>query len=243
MSDVDGPKLSVRADVHRLVEPDVAQISGAVTARARVKAEVLNACADVVGRLLAELSALGGVASDASTGRAPLTWSVPTVNTHTETDYDPATKQPTGTIWVVATTSLQLRVRDFTLLDSVASALANHESLNVHGVSWFVDPDNPIWPLVRADAIHDAVQKAGDYAAALGGDLVRLDHLADTGLLGGGSGESAGFRSVSLGYSASPGMAAHGGDSPSLDPVPQNLVASIEARFTMTPVSLTQPSS
>jgi hypothetical protein len=49
--------------------------------------------------------------------------------------------------------------------------LAAHPGLNVHGVMWHVDWDNPAWPQVRAAAIGAAIGKARDYAAALGARL------------------------------------------------------------------------
>jgi uncharacterized protein YggE len=105
----------------------------------------------------------------------------------------------------------------------------------VHHVDWQVDWDNPAWQDVRAAAIQAAIRKASDYVAALGGALRTVDHVADAGLLGGDGGQ---YR-----FTASPmarAAAAAGGepDAPSLDPVPQELVAIIEARFTAGDVSL-----
>lgn len=50
---------------------------------------------------------------------------------------------------------------------------------------WSVDDDNPDWALVRADAISAALFKGQDYASALGGSVVAVEHVADAGLLGG----------------------------------------------------------
>jgi hypothetical protein len=64
-------------------------------------------------------------------------------------------------------------------------------------------------------------------------------HIADVGLLSGETGE-AGFRRTS-GPRYAVSAAASGGavpDTPSLDPVPQVLTATIEARFTTTGISL-----
>jgi hypothetical protein len=63
--------------------------------------------------------------------------------------------------------------------------------------------------------------------------LQDVEHIADAGLLGG---DTAPYHTVrSLGYAAS------GGDqpgTPALTPVPQELTATIEARFRTTGVSL-----
>lgn len=131
-----------------------------------------------------------------------------------------------------------ITVREFDTLDPLGAALAAHDALAVQSVAWHVDPDNPAWPALRATAIHAAIAKARDYAAALGGTLRHVDHIADVGLLGGGD---------NLRYSGSSGWVAQGASltggqpsTPSLDPVPQELTATIDARFTATEVSLTQ---
>jgi uncharacterized protein YggE len=104
----------------------------------------------------------------------------------------------------------------------------------VQGVTWQVDWDNPAWPQVRAAAIGAAaIGKARDYAAALGATVHHVEHIADAGLLGS---DTAPYHTVrSMAYSAG------GGDqpgTPALTPVPQELIATIEARFRTTGVSL-----
>jgi uncharacterized protein YggE len=110
-----------------------------------------------------------------------------------------------------------------------------HEAVSVHHVDWQVDWDNPAWPDVRAAAIQAAIAKGHDYAAALGGSLRTVEQIADAGLLGGGNPE---YR-FSAGRTAYAAAAGGESDAPSLDPVPQELVAIIEARFTAGGVSLT----
>jgi hypothetical protein len=108
--------------------------------------------------------------------------------------------------------------------------LATHEAFRVHHVAWAVDPDNPSWPEVRAAAIRAAIEKGRDYAAALGGSLNRVEHIADVGLLGGERMSSYGRASFAK---ASSSLEFAGGmpETPSLDPVPQELIAIIDARF------------
>jgi hypothetical protein len=124
-------------------------------------------------------------------------------------------------------------------LTALGAVLANHETLNVNQVAWHVDPDNPAWPDVRAAAIQAGIRKGRNYAAALGGSLDHVEHIADAGLLGGGVSER--YRLVG---DAAPMRSLSGGggpDAPSLDPVPQQLTATIEARsFMATGVSLTE---
>ncbi len=82
-----------------------------------------------------------------------------------------------------------ITVRAFGLLDALGAVLAAHEAVSVHHVDWQVDWDNPAWQDVRATAIQAAIRKASDYAAALGGSLRTVDHVADAGLLGGDGGQ------------------------------------------------------
>jgi uncharacterized protein DUF541 len=61
---------------------------------------------------------------------------------------------------VTATVALRVTLRDLDTLDAVSGALAAHQSLTVHAVTWHVDWDNPAWPQVRAAAIKAAMGKA-----------------------------------------------------------------------------------
>jgi uncharacterized protein YggE len=101
-------------------------------------------------------------------------------------------------------------------------------------VTWHADWDNPAWPQVRAAAIGAAIGKARDYAAALGATVHHVEHIADAGLLGGDTASQHWSRSMAF-------RASGGGDqpgTPALIPVPQELTATIEARFRTTDVSL-----
>lgn len=100
---------------------------------------------------------------------------------------------------------------------------------NVHHVQWSVDHDNPEWSVVRADAIQAALLKGQDYAAALGGSVTSVDHVADAGLLGSDGPPSFTVQAAS----ATMGRRFGGGsDDPAMDPVPQSISAIIEARLT-----------
>ena len=101
-------------------------------------------------------------------------------------------------------------------------------------VSWHVDWDNPGWHDVRAAAIQDAIGKGRDYAAALAGTLRGVQHIADAGLLGTDNAPPRFMGGAARAFSAGGGEP----DTPSLDPVPQELTAIIEARLTADGVSL-----
>jgi uncharacterized protein YggE len=227
------PLLSVRAEARQLVAPDYAVVDGLIEHTARSKAEAVRSVTGSLDRLTADLAALGAVPFDEGAGRRPLTWSAYSSATREELYHDAETRRMERSGLVIATVALRVTVRDLDRLDDLSGVLAAQPGLNVHGVTWHVDWDNPAWPQVRAAAISAAIGKARDYAAALGARLQDVEHIADAGLLGG---DTAPYHTVrSLGYAAS------GGDqpgTPALTPVPQELTATIEARFRTTGVSL-----
>jgi uncharacterized protein YggE len=234
MSDTAGVTMSVRGEARRTVPPDSAVIAGRIAATRDSKSEAVHAAREALEELTADLAAIGGVALDVDTGRHPLTWSAHSAATHEEHAHDKRTGEhgPTGK-WI-ATVSVQITVRALDLLDMLGARLAAHEALTVHEVSWHVDWDNPAWPDVRAAAIHAAIAKARDYAAALGGQLIAVEHIADPGFL---AGDGHGWASTSGAFRLSGGGETP--DGPSLDPVPQELTALIEARVTAAGTTLT----
>ncbi len=229
--------LSVRGDAEQMVPPDYAVLGCQIETGATTKAESLRAAAAVQQQLITALTELGGRPLTADTGRLPLTWAARASTTQPEHDYDEQTGRHGPTGRVLTNVSLSIVVRAFDLLDRLDSALARIEQFRIYVVTWGVDADNPAWPQVRAAAIHAALQKGSDYAFALGGSLRSIEHLADTGLLGGADSSSGGVRSSRAFAMAS---AVPAPDTPSLDPEPQQLVASIEARFLATIAPLAQ---
>jgi uncharacterized protein YggE len=236
MSDPAGLSLSVRGEARRMVPPDCAVVTAGIACLRGSKAEAVRAAASELDGLTAGLAAQGGVALDAGTVRRPLTWSAQSATTHAGRVYDDKTGRHQLTGQVTAAVAVVITVRAFGLLDALGEVLAAREAVSVHHVDWQVDWDNPAWPDVRAAAIQAAIAKGHDYAAALGGSLRTVEHIADAGLLGGDN-APYGFSGSKMARVA----AAGGGesDAPSLDPVPQELVAIIEARFTADGVSLT----
>ncbi|MEP7026774.1 MAG: SIMPL domain-containing protein, partial [Actinomycetota bacterium] len=188
-----------------------------------------------LGRLTAALAALGGISADAGAGRRPLTWSAHSATTYAERELDEKTGRFELTGKVTATVQVQVTVRALGLMDALGAALTQQQHLHVHAVSWHVDADNPAWPDVRAAAIGACVRKARDYAAALGGTLHQVEHIADAGLLGAAA---TGREWSASSMTAAARHVQEDPDTPALDPVPQELTATIEARFSTAGVSL-----
>jgi uncharacterized protein YggE len=174
-------------EARQLVAPDYAVVDGLIEHTAGSKQEAVRSAAATVDRLTTDLAALGGVPVDEGTQRRPLTWSAHSSATGEERYHDKETGRWERTGQVTATVAVRVTVRDLDILDAVSAVLAADQSLNVHAVTWHVDWDNPAWPQVRAAAIQAAIHKGRDYAAALGGTLQQVEHVADTGLIGGDS--------------------------------------------------------
>jgi uncharacterized protein len=234
MNDAGSPLLSVRAEARELVAPDYAVMEGQIEHVAPSKAEAVQSVTSSLERLTADLASLGAVPFDASTDRSPLTWSAHSATTHEERYHDKQTGQLIRPGQVSAQVALGMTLRDLDAREELTDHLMAHPDLTVHTVTWHVDWDNPAWPRVRAAAIAAAISKARDYAAALGAALRTVEHIADTGLLGG---DGAGHHGRAVG-ARSAYTRVEGPGAPALDPVPQELIATIEARFRTTEVSL-----
>lgn len=241
MTDPIGLVLSVRGDATLMVSADSVVLSGAIAVSRGSKPEALAEAAAALQRLATDLASLGVVTRTADTEHAPLTWLVRSATTWAETRHNKSTgrNEPTGR--VTATVSVQIDVRAFDMLEVLGAHLSTHDDLHVHHVSWRVDSDNPGWAQVRAAAIHAAIGKGRDYAAALGVSLVEVLQVADAGLLGGNSDWMAGGQALSASLSRGGGGVGGGpADTPSLDPEPQELTATIDARLRATTVTLTE---
>ena len=220
--------LSVRGEARRTIAPDHLTVQCGFDVSATSKADALAQVNAAQQRLVGAMTELGGGVLTVETEREALTWFVGAVSTHQEHDFDKATGQhgPSGRVRAYA--AIVVTLRDLSRIEDLSKTLFSMERLNTASVTWHVDRGNPAWRDVRAEAISAAIDKGRDYAAALGGSLVRVEHVADAGLLGSGADQFA-ARAVALSASA---LGANGPmDKPSLDPVPQEISAVVEARL------------
>lgn len=233
MSEVEasGPRLTVRGIASRIVAPDAARISLAVSAERSAREEAARDAGAAAQQLASTLSEMGGEVRTIDNRRHALTWLMPRVSTAELFDWDKnGNRRGRG---FGASTHVTVWVRDLDLLDRLINLLTTGKAVNVHYVHWLVDDDNPAWAEVRADAIAAAIAQARQYAAALDADLRSLDEIADVGLLG------SGHQEYRMGEEQARPVAAFARDEAvSLDPEPQQISATIEARFRATPVTL-----
>ncbi|MGH9171355.1 MAG: SIMPL domain-containing protein [Acidimicrobiales bacterium] len=238
MSNQSDLLISVRGEARETVAPDYASLEASILAIRASKPEAVREVASGLERLKTDMDALGGEPLTAASERSPLTWSAYSSTTDDETNFDSKAgqRQPTGR--TVAAVQVRIMVRAVDLLDRLGAVLARHDDLHLRSVSWHVDHDNPAWSRARTGAVQAAVRKASDYAAALGGSLSGIEQLADTGLMAEGDTPKQVFRAA-----AGAARQARGDDleAPSLDPVPQELRAAVEARFTATGVTVERP--
>ena len=228
---VEHATLSVRGEAQRTVAPDYVRLQCGLGVTADSKPDALAGARAVQQRLVGALSDLGGVVLTVASRHSALTWSMGAVSTYEEHGVDDKGRHgPTGR--VVANGTVVITARDMGLLADLAGALAAVDRLNVDQVSWHVDSDNVAWREVRSDAIAAAIGKGRDYAAALGGTVTKVEHVADPGLLGSDDARSTG-QPVSPAFAARAGSeaSAGAGDTPSLDPVPLEIHAVVEARL------------
>ncbi|HEY3926663.1 MAG TPA: SIMPL domain-containing protein [Acidothermaceae bacterium] len=237
MADQGGLMLSVRGEATLTVAADSVRLSGAIALSRSSKPDALAEASAALQRLTTDLASLGAVALTVDTEDNALTWLARSATTWAEHQHNKDTGINERTGRVTATVNLQIVVRDFNLLEVLGAQLSTHEDLHVHGLSWQVDSDNPGWAQVRADAIRAAIDKGRDYAAALGVSVVEVLHVADAGLLDGkpGPGDAGHPLTAALFRGGSSPS-----DTPSLDPEPQELTATIDARLRATAVSLTE---
>lgn len=218
--------LSVRGEAQRTIEPDYVVLHCGIRTVAQSKAAVLDLLANRQAALTERLAALGGVALSATTIDQPITWSTHSISTNPEFDFDKGTGNhgPTGRVQALAAIAITVRVLD--KAPSVEQALAGIDELSTDHVSWQVDADNPAWKEIRAEAIAAAIAKGHDYASALRGTVVRVEQIADTGLLGSDTGGHS-----KVAYRIAAASPEFGPSMPGLDPVPQEIMAVIEARL------------
>ena len=217
--------VSVRGEATRTVAPDQAVLQATIRVRRDTKAAALSDAAHSLDGVTASLEGLGAVPLTPETRRSPMTYWVHTAETYRDRELDKATGRQ-GPVQVLAAVGVNVAVRDLGRLTDVDSALAAVADLDVNWVRWEVDGENPAWRQVRAEAIEAAMVRGRDYAAALGATVLRVDQIADAGLLGGRDAPAMGAVRP-MAYGAAP-------DTLTLTAVPQELTAAVEARLIAT---------
>ncbi|GAA4334143.1 SIMPL domain-containing protein [Streptomyces venetus] len=221
----DAPRIAVRGEARLEVDPEIARIGITVAARGRDRRSALDDLTRRNAAVLDLVKSYGDAVEHLETGAFSIT---PELVKHGRGE---RVRTYHGSVHVTA------EVTDFTALGELTTRLADLELTRVDGPWWALRPDSPAHREARKKAVGEAVQRAREYAEALGTSLAALVELADIGAENGPPAyPQAPGRARSMAYgSAAPDTAAASLD---LEPQRQRVHAQINARFTMVPPQL-----
>ncbi|MFE2580965.1 SIMPL domain-containing protein [Streptomyces sp. NPDC059378] len=221
----DAPRIAVRGEAHLEVDPEIARITVTVGARGKDRRTALD---DLTRRNTAVLDLVktyGNAVERLETGAFSIT---PELTRH-------GRGERVRTYHGAVRTTAELT--DFTALGELVTRLADHDLTSVEGPWWTLRPDSPAHRDVRQKAVREAVQRAREYAEALGTTLHALVELADIGAENTPPAHPqhpGRMRSMSYAGATDETTAA----PLDLEPQRQRLHASVNARFTIRPPRL-----
>ncbi|MFJ9209000.1 hypothetical protein CU044_3453 [Streptomyces sp. L-9-10] len=222
------PRVAVRGEARLEVDPEIARIGIAVSARGTDRRTALDDLTRRNGDVLALVKSYGDAVEKLETGAFSIS---PELTKHGRAERIRAYH---GRVHLTA------ELTDFTALGELTTRLADLELTQVSGPWWALRPDSPAHGDARRQAVREAVQRAREYAEALGARLAALVELAD---LGAENTAEHGLRPAFGGMRSASGYggAESAAEAPVLDlePQRQTVYAQVNARFTMTPPDLT----
>jgi uncharacterized protein YggE len=216
------PTVVVRGSWTTEVPPELARVGVSVGARSGDRAQALR---DLTRRLDEIRAALGGYGEAVETVDTGALWVRPQVK-----DGDRPRERVTG---YLAGVQVTVTVVEFAVLGDLLLRLADREMVALDGPFWSLRRDSGAHRLTRIEAVRDARRRAEEYAAAAGSRLTGLVEIADVGLSAdmGPAPMAAGVSAALFGARQAGSVA----DETTFDvePVPQTVSASVEARFTL----------
>ncbi len=221
----DAPRIAVRGEAHLEVDPEIARIGITVSARGKDRRSALDDLTRRNNAVLDLVKSYGQAVERIETGALSIT---PELTRHGRGE---RIRTYHGAVRLTA------HLADFTALGELTTRLADLDLTRVDGPWWELRPDSPTRRHARQQAVREAVQRAREYAEALGTTLDALVEIADIGAEGPQPLPPApGMRMRSMaGYGA-----AAPDEAPPLDlePERQHVYAQLNARFTMKPPKL-----
>jgi uncharacterized protein YggE len=211
---VDQPTVVVRGEAVREVPPELASFTVTVSARDKDRQSALTRLAERAASIRTLLDDAGDVIERRETG-----------GVHLRPELKRAGERVIAYTGSVTTT---VTVTDFTALGELMLRLGDQDQTAINGPWWELRPGSTAGSEVRRAAIADALDRAREYADAVGASLDRLIEIADEGTGGGGGGR--------------PMMRSFGGFAKSesepleldVDPQPQTVQATVQVRFAIT---------
>ncbi|MFJ1810983.1 MULTISPECIES: SIMPL domain-containing protein [unclassified Streptomyces] len=221
----DAPLLTVRGEAELEVDPEIARIHITLTARGRDRRTTLDDLTRRNTTTLDLIKTYGDAVENLSTGAISIT---PELATRGRGE---RIRTYHGTIHLTA------ELTDFTTLGELTTRLADLDLTRIDGPTWELRPTSPVHRQARQQAVREAVQRANEYAEALGTTVTALLELADTGTTGARPRAAFDRRAVRFSLAAADTET----DAPEpLDLEPQRIQvrAEVSAQFTMNPPSL-----
>ncbi|WP_200309355.1 SIMPL domain-containing protein [Streptomyces adelaidensis] len=219
----DAPRIAVRGEAHLEVDPETARIRVTVLARGKDRRTALDDLTRRNTTVLDLIKTYGEAVERLETGALSIT---PELKEKARNERIHAYH---GRVHITA------ELTDFTALGELTTRLADLDLTRIDGPWWTLRPTSPAHRQARQQAVREAVQRAREYADALGTTLAALVELADIGA-----------ETPQPLRPAAPGarmrsMAAAADDTPApldLEPQRQRVHAQVNARFTMAPPQL-----
>ncbi|MET8943461.1 SIMPL domain-containing protein [Streptomyces sp. NPDC004542] len=165
----EAPLLTVRGEAELETEPEIARITVTLTARGRDRRTTLDDLTRRNTTALDLIKSYGDTVERLTTGTLSLTPEL------SERGRGERVHAYHGRVHLTAD------LTDFTHLAELTTRLADLELTRVDGPWWLLRPDSPVYRQARQHAVREAVQRAHEYAAALGTTVTALTELADTG--------------------------------------------------------------
>ncbi|MFD7787437.1 SIMPL domain-containing protein [Streptomyces nojiriensis] len=218
------PRVAVRGEARIEVDPEIARIGITVSARGTDRRTALEDLTRRNNTALELIKSYGDPVEKLETGAFSIT---PELTRHGRAERIRAYH---GRVHITAELS------DFTTLGELTTRLADLELTQIDGPWWALRPTSPAHGQARRQAVLEAVQRAREYAEALGANLAALVELADLGAENAApfaAAPGAGMRTMAF-------SATEDAGPPPLDlePQRQTVYAQVNARFTMTPPQL-----
>ncbi|KOG32058.1 SIMPL domain-containing protein [Streptomyces resistomycificus] len=219
----DAPRIAVRGEARLEVDPEIARIGVTVASRGKDRRTALDDLTRRNTTALDLIKTYGDAVERLETGSFSITPQLKEGRGERIHAYH-------GRVHITA------ELTDFTALGELTTRLADLDLTRVDGPWWALRPDSPAHRQARQQAVREAVQRAREYAEALGTTLAALVELADIGAENTPPAypTAAGSRMRSAAYGAEATAAA----PLDLEPQRQRVHAQVNARFTMAPPQL-----
>ncbi|MFB8353719.1 SIMPL domain-containing protein [Streptomyces niveus] len=215
------PRVAVRGEARLEFDPEIARIGVSVRARGTDRRTALEDLTRRNNEALTLIKSYGDAVEKLETGSFSIN---PELTRHGRGERIRAYH---GRVTISA------ELADFTALGELTTRLADLELTTVDGPWWALRRDSPAHGQARRQAVREAVQRAREYAGALGANLAALVELAD---IGAENAAPYAPRAASYGMSyGAPPEAAGAAPALDLEPQRQTVYAQVNARFTMTP--------